>query len=67
MDYITLGQLSNFAWYVQKIIVKDEKYNIIFNGENIELQKVIRNDEVMRNRWVKGFGADDNVLIVVTI
>ena len=67
MGYITLCQFSNFVWYVQKIIVKDEKYNIIFNGENTELQKVIRNDEAMCNRWVKGFGADDNVLIVVTI
>lgn len=63
MNYFTLGQLSNFMWYVQKIQVKDEKDNILFDGVNSELQS----DADIRNRWVRGFGSIDDVLIVTII
>lgn len=29
MNYVTLGQLSNFMWYIQKIQVKDLIVTII--------------------------------------
>lgn len=63
MNYVTLGQLSNFMWYVQKIRVKDEKDNILFDGVNSHLQS----DADIRNRWVRGFGSIDDVLIVTII
>lgn len=65
MNYITLGQLSNFMWYVQKIQVKDEKDIILFDGVNNQLQSVICKD--ICNRWVRGFGSIDDVLIVTII
>lgn len=63
MNYVTLGQLSNFMWYVQKIQVKDERDNILFDGVNSQLQS----DADIRNRWVRGFGSIDDVLIVTII
>lgn len=63
MNYVTLGQLSNFMWYVQKIQVKDERDNILFDGVNSQLQS----DADIRNRWVSGFGSLDDVLIVTII
>lgn len=65
MNYVTLGQLSNFMWYIQKIQVKDEKYNILFDGVNSQLQSVTCKD--ILNRWVRGFGSIDDVLIVTII
>lgn len=65
MNYVTLGQLSNFMWYVQKIQVKDEKDNILFDGVNSQLQSVTCKD--IYNRWVRGFGSIDDVLIVTII
>ena len=62
MNYFTLGQLSNFMWYVQKIQVKDEKDNILFDGTNSQLQR-----KDICNRWVRGFGSIDDVLIVTII
>lgn len=65
MNNITLGQLSNFMWYVQKIQVKDEKDNILFDGESSQLLSVIYKG--ICNRWVRGFGSIDDVLIVTII
>lgn len=65
MNYITLGQLSNFMWYIQRFQVKDDKGNILFDGVNSELQSVVYKD--IRNRWVRGFGSIDDVLIVTII
>lgn len=65
MNNITLGQLSNFMWYIQRFQVKDDKGNILFDGVNGELQSVVYTD--IRNRWVRGFGSIDDVLIVTII
>ena len=65
MNYVTLGQLSNFMWYIQRFQVKDDKGNILFDGVNSELQSVVYAD--IRNRWVRGFGSIDDVLIVTII
>lgn len=65
MNNITLGQLSNFMWYIQRFQVKDDKGNILFDGVNSELQSVVYGD--IRNRWVRGFGSIDDVLIVTII
>ena len=65
MNNITLGQLSNFMWYIQRFQVKDDKGNILFDGGNSEIQSVVYAD--IRNRWVRGFGSIDDVLIVTII
>ena len=65
MNNITLGQLSYFMWYIQRFQVKDDKGNILFDGVNSELQSIVYAD--IRNRWVRGFGSIDDVLIVTMI
>lgn len=65
MNYITLGQLSNIMWYIQRFQVKDDKGNVLFDGVNSELQSIVYKD--IRNRWVHGFGSIDDVLIVTII
>lgn len=65
MNNITLGQLSNFMWYIQRFQVKDDNGNILFDGVNSELQSVVYAE--IRNRWVSGFGSINDVLIVTII
>lgn len=59
---MTLRQLSNFMWYVQKVRVQDVNKNILFSGDNYQLSSVNCND--ICDKLVCGFGADDNILIV---
>lgn len=65
MNYITLGQLSNFMWYIQRLQVKDGKNHVLFDGANSELQSVVHKD--ICNRWIRGIGSIDDVLIVTII
>lgn len=65
MNNITLGQLSNFMWYIQEMQVKDEKGNQLFFGVNSQLQSEV--NKGLCNRWVRGFGSIDDVLIVTII
>ena len=59
---MTLRQLSNFMWYVQKVRVQDVNKNILFNGDNYQLSSVNHND--ICDKFVCGFGAEDNISII---
>lgn len=65
MDNITLNQLTNCMWYVQQLLVKDEKDNILFTGENWKLQS--ENYKEIRGRWIRSFGSLEDVMIVKII
>ena len=65
MDNITLNQLTNCMWYVQQLLVKDEKDNILFTGENWKLQS--ENYKEIRGRWIRSFGSVEDVMIVKII
>ena len=65
MDSITLNQLTNCMWYVQQLLVKDEKDNVLFTGENWKLQS--ENYKEIRGRWVRSFGTVEDVMIVKII
>ena len=62
---ITLNQLSVFMWYVQQLLVKDEKDNVLFDGENWKLQS--ENYKGIRERWIRSFGSLEDVMIVKII
>lgn len=65
MDYITLNQLTNCMWYAQQLLVKDEKNNVLFTGENWKLQS--ENYKEIRGRWIRSFGSLEDVMIVKLI
>lgn len=65
MDNITLNQLTNCMWYVQQLLVKDEKDNILSDGENWKLQS--ENYKEIRGRWIRSFGSVEDVMIVKII
>ena len=65
MDNITLNQLTNCMWYVQQLLVKDEKDNVLFTGENWKLQS--ENYKEIRGRWVRSFGSVEDIIIVKII
>lgn len=65
MDNITLNQLTNCMWYVQQLLVKDEKDNVLFDGENWKLQS--ENYKGIRERWIRSFGSLEDVIIVKLI
>lgn len=65
MDNITLNQLTNCMWYVQQLLVKDEKDNVLFTGENWKLQS--ENYKEIRKRWIRSFGTVEDVMIVKII
>lgn len=65
MDNITLNQLTNCMWYVQQLLVKDEKDNVLFTGENWKLQS--ENYKEIRGRWIRSFGSVEDVMIVKLI
>lgn len=65
MDNITLNQLTNCMWYVQQLLVKDEKDSILFTGENWKLQS--ENYKEIRGRWIRSFGSLEDVMIVKLI
>ena len=65
MDNITLNQLTNCMWYVQQLLVKDEKDNVLFTGENWKLQS--ENYKEIRGRWIRSFGTVEDIMIVKII
>lgn len=65
MNNITLNQLTNCMWYVQQLLVKDEKDNVLFDGENWKLQS--ENYKGIRERWIRSFGSLEDVMIVKLI
>ena len=65
MDNITLNQLTNCMWYVQQLLVKDEKDNVLFTGENWKLQS--ENYKEIRGRWIRSFGSVEDIIIVKII
>jgi len=65
MDDITLNQLTNCMWYAQQLLVKDEKDNVLFDGENWKLQS--ENHKGIRERWIRSFGSFEDVMIVKLI
>lgn len=65
MNNITLNQLTNCMWYVQQLLVKDEKDNVLFDGENWKLQS--ENCKGIRERWIRSFGSLEDVIIVKII
>ena len=65
MDNITLNQLTNCMWYVQQLLVKDEKDNVLFTGENWKLQS--ENYKEIRGRWIRSFGSVEDIMIVKII
>jgi len=65
MNNITLNQLTNCMWYVQQLLVKDEKDNVLFDGENWKLQS--ENYKGIRERWIRSFGSLEDVMIVKII
>ena len=65
MDNITLNQLTNCMWYVQQLLVKDEKDNVLFTGENWKLQS--QNYKEIRGRWIRSFGTVEDVMIIKII
>lgn len=65
MNNITLNQLTNCMWYVQQLLVKDEKDNVLFDGENWKLQS--ENYKGIRERWIRSFGSLEDVIIVKII
>ena len=65
MNNITLNQLTNCMWYVQQLLVKDEKDNVLFTGENWKLQS--ENYKGIRERWIRSFGSLEDVMIVKII
>ncbi len=65
MDNITLNQLTNCMWYVQQLLVKDEKDNVLFDGENWKLQS--ENYKGICERWIRSFGSLEDVMIVKII
>lgn len=65
MNNITLNQLTNCMWYVQQLLVKDEKDNVLFDGENWKLQS--ENYKEIRGRWIRSFGSLEDVMIVKLI
>lgn len=65
MNNITLNQLTNCMWYVQQLLVKDEKDNVLFDGENWKLQS--ENYKGIRERWIRSFGSLEDVMIVKVI
>lgn len=65
MDNITLNQLTNCMWYVQQLLVKDEKDNVLFTGENWKLQS--ENYKEIRGRWIRSFGSVEDIMIIKII
>lgn len=65
MDNITLNQLTNCMWYVQQLLVKDEKDNVLFTGENWKLQS--ENYKEIRGRWIRSFGTVEDIMIIKII
>ena len=65
MNNITLNQLSVFMWYAQQLLVKDEKDNVLFDGENWKLQS--QNYKEIRGRWIRSFGSVEDIMIVKII
>ena len=65
MDNITLNQLTNCMWYVQQLLVKDEKDNVLFTGENWKLQS--ENYKEIRGRWIRSFVSVEDIMIVKII
>ena len=65
MNNITLNQLSVFMCYAQQLLVKDEKDNVLFTGENWKLQS--QNYKGIRERWIRSFGSLEDVMIVKLI
>ena len=65
MNDITLNQLTNRMWYAQQLLVKDEKDNVLFTGENWKLQS--ENYKGIRERWIHSFGSFEDVMIVKLI
>lgn len=65
MDNITLNQLTNCMWYAQQLLVKDEKDDVLFTGENWKLQS--QNYKEIRGRWIRSFGSLEDVMIVKLI
>jgi len=52
-------------WYAQQLLVKDEKDNVLFDGENWKLQS--ENHKGIRERWIRSFGSLEDVMIVKII
>lgn len=65
MNNITLNQLTNCMWYAQQLLVKDEKDNVLFDGENWKLQS--QNYKEIRGRWIRSFGSVEDIMIVKII
>ena len=65
MNDITLNQLINCMWYAQQLLVKDEKDDVLFAGENWKLQS--ENYKRIRERWIRSFGSFEDVIIVKLI
>lgn len=60
--WFTLKDLSGRTWYIQEIIVKDEKDNVLFDGQNSNLLSEVY--KPMMERWVYSIGVIDNKMIV---
>ena len=65
MENFTVGTLLNRTWYVAEIIIKDEKDNVLFNGENYKTQSCLYAS--ILQRWVNSIGIFDNKLVIVVI
>ena len=58
----SLLDLSNYTWYAQDLIVKDERTGEEMPFVNYKLQS--DNMATLTNRWVSSIGAYDGKLIV---
>ncbi len=65
MENFTVKALLNRTWYVAEIIVKDEKDNVLFNGENYKTRSCLYTS--ILQRYVRSVGVLDNKLVIVVI
>lgn len=63
MDHISLEQLLNYMWYSQKIKIRNEHKNILFDGNNYSFSQN-NNLKHLNDRWVRKYGTINNVMII---
>ncbi len=64
-NYFTVKALLNRTWYTAEIIIKDEKDNVLFNGENYKTQSCLYAS--ILQRYVRSVGVLDNKFVIVVI
>lgn len=64
-NWFSLRNLSGRVWYIQDMVIKDEKENVLAEITNSQLQSALYTH--LLDRWVRGIGVIDGKLVVTIV